>query len=212
MRYNGFSYLVGEGFRNIFKNKKSTAISVITMICTMFLFGIFFAIGVNINSILEQVQMKQGMEVFIWDEVTDEQKEEFENEIKALDGVNTVTYKNKQQALDEMKERMQEQQELLAGYEGENNVFPASFVVTLTDLEKGKDIEEEIRRIGAKIATEGRSEEVDLDIEESTVHDTLVKNIQSSDSTIATLITIVRGVRITIGIIFIISLFFPLVK
>ena len=99
MRYNGFSYLVGEGFRNIFKNKKSTAISVITMICTMFLFGIFFAIGVNINSILEQVQMKQGMEVFIWDEVTDEQKEEFENEIKALDGVNTVTYKNKQQAL-----------------------------------------------------------------------------------------------------------------
>ena len=206
MRYNGFSYLVGEGFRNIFKNKKSIAISVITMICTMFLFGIFFAIGVNINSILEQVQMKQGMEVFIWDEVTDEQKEEFENEIKALDGVNTVTYKNKQQALDEMKERMQEQQELLAGYEGENNVFPASFVVTLTDLEKGKDIEEEIRRIGAKIATEGRSEEVDLDIEESTVHDTLVKNIQSSDSTIATLITIVRGVRITIGIIFIILL------
>lgn len=206
MRYNGFSYLVGEGFRNIFKNKKSTAISVITMICTMFLFGIFFAIGVNINSILEQVQMKQGMEVFIWDEVTDEQKEEFENEIKALDGVNTVTYKNKQQALDEMKERMQEQQELLAGYEGENNVFPASFVVTLTNLEKGKDIEEEIRRIGAKIATEGRSEEVDLDIEESTVHDTLVKNIQSSDSTIATLITIVRGVRITIGIIFIILL------
>ena len=206
MRYNGFSYLVGEGFRNIFKNKKSTAISVITMICTMFLFGIFFAIGVNINSILEQVQMKQGMEVFIWDEVTDEQKEEFENEIKALDGVNTVTYKNKQQALDEMKERMQEQQELLAGYEGENNVFPASFVVTLTDLEKGKDIEEEIRRISAKIATEGRSEEVDLDIEESTVHDTLVKNIQSSDSTIATLITIVRGVRITIGIIFIILL------
>lgn len=206
MRYSGFSYLVGEGFRNVFKNKKSTAISVITMICTMFLFGIFFAIGVNINSILEQVQMKQGMEVFIWDEVTDEQKEEFESELKALDGVNTVTYKNKQQALDEMKERMQEQQELLAGYEGENNVFPASFVVTLTDLEKNKEIEEEIRRIGARIATEGKSEEVDLEIEESTSHDTLVKNIQSSNNTIATLIKIVRGVRITIGIIFIILL------
>ena len=147
MRYNGFSYLVGEGFRNIFKNKKSTAISVITMICTMFLFGIFFAIGVNINSILEQVQMKQGMEVFIWDEVTDEQKEEFENEIKALDGVNTVTYKNKQQALDEMKERMQEQQELLAGYEGENNIFPPSFIIktkTIQDMEK---IEESLENV-----------------------------------------------------------------
>lgn len=206
MKYSGFSYLVGEGFRNIFKNTKSTAISVITMICTMFLFGIFFAIGVNINSVLEQVQMQQGMEIFIWDEVTDEQKEEFENEIKALDGVNKVTYKNKQQALDEMKERMREQQELLSGYEGENNVFPASFVVTLTNLEKSKEIEEEIRRIGAKIATEGKSEEVDLEIEEDTSHDTLIKNIQSSDNTIATLIQIVRGVRITIGVIFIILL------
>ena len=76
MRYNGFTYLISEGFKNIFKNTKSTVISVITMICTMFLFGIFFAIGVNINSVLEQVQMKQGMEVFIYDETTDEQKEQ----------------------------------------------------------------------------------------------------------------------------------------
>lgn len=206
MRYNGFSYLVGEGFKNIFKNTKSTVISIITMICTMFLFGIFFAIGVNINSVLEQVQMKQGMEVFIWDEVTDEQKEKFENDIKSLDGVNTVTYKNKQQALDTMKERMQNQQELLTGYEGENNVFPASFIVTLTNLEKSKEIEDEIKRIGAKIATEGKSEEVNLNIEETTIHDSLVKNIQSSDSTITTLISIVKAVRITIGVIFIILL------
>lgn len=206
MRYNGLTYLIGEGFRNVFKNTKSTAISIMTMICTMFLFGIFFAIGVNINSILEQVQMKQGMEVFVWDETTDEQKEQFENEIKALDGVNTVIYKNKQQALETMKERMPDNQELLKGYEGENNVFPASFVVTLTELEKSKDVEDEISRIGAKIATQGRSEKVDLNIDESTEHDSIVKNITSSDNTITTLISIVRGVRVTIGVIFIILL------
>ncbi len=202
MRYNGLSYAIGEGFRNVFKNTKSTVISVITMICTMFLFGVFFAIGVNINSVLEQVQMKQGMEVFIWDETTDEQKQEFEKEIKSLDGVNTVVYKNKQQALDSMKEQMKDSQELLTAYEGENNIFPASFVVTLTDLEKSKEIEEEVQRIGAKIATDGRSDEVDLGIEESTEHDSIVKNITSRDSTIETLIKIVKGVRITIGVIF----------
>ena len=96
MRYNGLSYAISEGFRNVFKNTKSTVISIITMICTMFLFGIFFSIGVNINSVLEQVQMKQGMEVFIWDETTEEQKQEFEDEIKKLDGINTVVFKTKQ--------------------------------------------------------------------------------------------------------------------
>lgn len=207
MRYNGLSYLVGEGFKNIFKNTKSTVISIITMICTMFLFGIFFAIGVNINSILEQVQLKQGMEVFIWDEVTDEQKNQFETEVKALEGVNSVKYKNKQQALDSFKERLQsDNARVLEGYEGNNNIFPASYIITLTDLEKSEDIQAEVSRIGAKIATENRAGEVNLDIEESTEHDTIIKKITSKDSTISALITIVRGVRITVGVIFIILL------
>ncbi len=207
MRYNGLSYLIGEGFKNIFKNTKSTVISIITMICTMFLFGIFFAIGVNINSILEQVQLKQGMEVFIWDDVTDEQKNLFETEVKALDGVNSVKYKNKQQALDSFKERLQsENSRVLEGYEGNNNIFPASYVITLTELEKSEEIQAEISRIGAKIATSDRAGEVDLEIEESTTHDSIIKKITSKDSTISALITIVRGVRITVGIIFVILL------
>ena len=207
MGSNSVSYLIGEGFRNIFKNTKSTVISIITMICTMFLFGIFFAIGVNINSVLEQVQLKQGIEVFIWDEATDEQKKKFEEGIKSLDVVNTVDYKDKQKALAAAKERWKNNLEVLAGYDdGNNNIFPASFVVTLTDLEKTEEIIDEIERLGAKIATEGRSEQMDLQVEGSTVHDTIVKNIASGDEAIETLVSIVRGVRITIGFIFLILL------
>ncbi len=202
MRYNGFTYTIGEGFRNMFKNTKSTVGSIITMVCTMILFGLSFAIGNNVNSILEQVQMKQGMEVFIWDEVTDEQRDRFENEIKSLDGVNTVTYKNKQQALESMKERMPGNSDLWAGYEGENNIFPASFIVTLTDLEKSKDVITEVERIGAKIATEGRSQEVDLDIDETTIHDSLVKEIRNDDDVVSTLLAIANGIKVAIGIFF----------
>lgn len=207
MKYNGLTYLIGEGFSNIFKNKKSTITSIMTMVCMMFLFGLFFAIGVNVNYMLEQVQMKQGMNVFIWDETTEEQKLELETEIKALDGVNTVVFKNKQEALEDMKARFKDNQELMTGYEGENNIFPASFVVTLTDLNKLDEIQKEIERIGAKIATAERSGEVDLQIEESTTRDTIIKNITSSDNTIKTLITIVNGIRMAIGVIFIVLLF-----
>ena len=147
--------------------------------------------------------MKQGMNVFIWDETTEKQKQQFESEIKALDGVNTVVFKNKQEALEDMKSRFKENQELMTGYEGENNIFPASFIVTLTNLEQAKEIQAEIERIGARLATEGRSEQVDLNVEGNTVHNSIIKNITSKDNTISTLITIAKGVRITIGIIFI---------
>ena len=178
-----FSYLFGEGFKNVFKNKKSAMISLITMICAMFLFGVFFAIGENINFVLEQVQRSQGMEVFILNEVTQEQIDELGNKIRALDGVNTVKFKTKEQALETMKQDMKEYNELLAGYEGENNIFPASYVVTLTDLTLTEEVE-------GKIATmEG------------------VKRITSSNDTISTLIKIANGIKIAIAIIFIVLLF-----
>ena len=178
-----FSYLFGEGFKNVFKNKKSAMISLITMICAMFLFGVFFAIGENIKFVLEQVQRSQGMEVFILNEATQEQIDELGNKIRALDGVNTVKFKTKEQALETMKQDMKEYKELLAGYEGENNIFPASYVVTLTDLTLTEEVE-------GKIATmEG------------------VKRITSSNDTISTLIKIANGIKIAIAIIFIVLLF-----
>ena len=46
------------------------------------------------------------------------------------------------EALEQMKERFGERQDLLEGYEGENNIFTASYVVTLTDLTKSKAVQD----------------------------------------------------------------------
>ena len=197
MRYNGFTYLIKEGFRNVFKNKKSSMISIITMMCAMFLFGCFFAIGQNIEYLLDQVQKKQGIEVFIFDNTTDDELAAFENEVKALDGVNIVVYKTKQQALESFKEQLKDNPDLLDGYEGENNIFPASFVITLTDLEKKDFVEEKIISLGKTIAKQYGQE-----IENEDGEITIVKKITDKETTIEMLISIVNGVRITIGIIF----------
>ena len=79
VRYSIFGYLIGEGFRNVFKNKKSTIASLVIMCATMFVFGIFFAVSQNVNHITKTIEEQQGMEVFILDEATAEQKEELKN-------------------------------------------------------------------------------------------------------------------------------------
>ena len=38
VRYNVIGYLIGEGLRNVFKNKKSTIASLMIMCATMFVF------------------------------------------------------------------------------------------------------------------------------------------------------------------------------
>ena len=208
MKYSSLGYSISEGFSNVFKNKKSTAISIGTMICAMFLFGIFFAIGENINAVLEQVQRQQGMNVFIFDFTTEEQKNEMEKQIKALDGVNTVTYKTKEQALESFRESMKDYKDATAGMDAENNIFPASFEVTLTDLEKSEEIQNKIEEIGKSFLEE---ESVDEEIatilgEYEIIEPTIVKNIETSDQTIEALIKIAKAVRITIAVIFAILL------
>ena len=41
VKYNRLGYLIGEGFSNVFKNKKSTGASLMIMCATMIIFGIF---------------------------------------------------------------------------------------------------------------------------------------------------------------------------
>lgn len=143
VKYNVLSYLIGEGFRNVLKNKKSTGASLMIMCATMIIFGLFFIIGENINHIMNELEMQQGMQVFIKEEATEKEISELGDKIKALSGVNQVEFVSKEDALKQMKEKVGDKQFLLSGYD-ENNPFPASYIVTLTDLKESDNVQKEI--------------------------------------------------------------------
>lgn len=42
VRYNVMGYLIGEGFRNVLKNKKSTGAALIIMCMAMLMFGCLY--------------------------------------------------------------------------------------------------------------------------------------------------------------------------
>ena len=180
MKYSILGYFIGEGFSNVFKNKKSTGASLMIMCATMIIFGIFLILGENINHFVEEVESDQGIQVFVKNEATQEQIDGLEEKIRAIDGVSTVEFVSKDEALEQMKERFGERQDLLEGYEGENNIFTASYVITLTDLTKSQAVQDEI----------------------STYTD-VVKKINSKDEVITTLINLANGIKIVTGVILI---------
>jgi len=178
MKYNILGYLIGEGFGNVFKNKKSTGASLMIMCATMIIFGVFLIMGENINHFVAEVESAQGFQVFINNDATREQENEVGDKIRAIQGVSTSEYVSKEQALNEMKERFGDKQDLLAGYE-ENNIFPASYVVTLTDLKLSKEVQEQILTFDN------------------------IKRITSRDETVTTLINLANGIKIITGVILI---------
>ena len=176
MKHSIFGYLLGEGFRNVFHNKKSSGASLAIMCATMLIFGLFFIIIENLNNAVETLETQQGIQVFIQKTATDAQMEQIGEQIQAIDGVNKVTFVSKEDALNQTKEKLKDKQALIAGWD-ESNPFKASYLVTLTDLKLSSQVQDEIKKIDN------------------------IDSIQSRDETINGLVAIANGVRIVSAVI-----------
>ena len=184
MRYNVLTYLIGEGFSNVFKNKKQAMTSIGMMCVTMLIFGVFFVIGENLNHFVDQVQAEQGIQVFMKLDATDEQITTLKQELHAIEGINTVDVISQAQALQQVKERFGDKAYLLEGHD--ESIFQVSFIVTLTDLSKSTKIQDQISHLSN------------------------VEEIRSSNETISTLVKIAKGIRIATYVISICLIIFAI--
>ena len=182
MRYNILTYHIGEGIRNLFKNKKSTISSLVIMMATMLMFGVFFIIGQNVNYIMKTIEEDQGMQVFIIKDANIEEVEEIKGMISNIDGVATTEIFTKQDAFDQMKAKFKDHADVIDGYGVD--IFPDSIIVKLNDLEKSAEVQEQIKQIKIN----------DKDY---------IDEIRSSDKTINALINIANGVKIITGVLLI---------
>ena len=179
MRFNVLTYLIGEGFRNFFKNKKSTGASLMIMCATMLIFGLFFLIGQNVNYMLKELESEQGMQVFIEKDTTEEEIKELNDKIQKIQYVAKTEYVSKEEAYNIMAERLKNYgSSIMEGYTMESNPFKVSYVVHLTDLSKSEEVRAEINKLEH------------------------VAKIEMRDTTINALVNIANGIRwISLGIL-----------
>lgn len=185
MKYNVISYFISEGFRNVFKNKKSTFSCLGVMCATMFIFGLFFAVSKNVNNIVANIEDAQAIRVFTVLEASQGEINTVEEQIRKVEGVNTVTLVTPEEAYNEAKEMVGANDELMEGIEP--SIFATSFVVTLTDLDLNDKVQETILKLDN------------------------VDEIESANKTIETLSKVAKWIKILtgalLGILIVISIF-----
>ena len=175
MGFNVISYLLKEGIRNVFKNKKSTISCLMIMCATMLVFGLFFVIGENINAFVENVAEAQEIRVNLKINATESEIEEVGNEILAIDGVRNAEFVSKDDAIKYMEDLLGS--DAVEEYK-ERNIFPVAYNVTLTDLSLNDEVQNEIKQIPQ------------------------VDDIVSSNQLIAQILRLAKGVKyVTAGIL-----------
>jgi len=141
-------YLIKQGFENILKNKLMFFASVLIVATTMITLSIFVIIGENVQHLVDNMQGSQGVIAYLEKDLQDEQISVIKAKLKSIAGITDIEYESKEQALENARKEYfdESNMDLTVGWE-ENNIFTASFTVSLNDLEEADKVTQKIKQI-----------------------------------------------------------------
>lgn len=121
MRISSFFYCLGQGFKNIWRNKMFSLASIATMAACIFLFGVFFAIVVNFTFMVKDAEAEVPITVFFNESLSDQQVEDIGQTIKADPRVKSVEYTSAEQAWEDYQNTyFSDNPELAEGFAEDN--------------------------------------------------------------------------------------------
>jgi len=119
---------VREGVKNLGRNGWMSFASISAVTFTLFILGVFLILAMNVNYFAQSVEQQVEIRVFMADLTTKENMQKFEQDVRALDKVQSVEFISKEEGLKQFKESMGEKAYLFDGLE-KGNPLPDAFVV-----------------------------------------------------------------------------------
>ena len=103
MSINTFFYSMGQGIKNIGRNKLFSLATIATIAACVFLFGLFYSIVVNFQNIVKQAQAGVAVTVFFDEGISDEKIAEIGEKIKLRAEVSKVVFVSAEEAWESFK-------------------------------------------------------------------------------------------------------------
>lgn len=146
MKISSFKYLVGEGFKNVWRNRVMSFTSIGVLTTCLIIVGTAYLITVNVNSIVKYIEGQSEMVAFVDNEVSDEEILVIEDKIKSISNVKSYEFISETQGLENFKVTLGDDAFLLDGFE-DRNVVPPMFEVKVKDLSVSRATANEIKNI-----------------------------------------------------------------
>lgn len=148
MKISSMNYLFKQGMRNVWTNRIMSVASLCILSVSLLLIGFTLLFVANINRFVSGIENKNEVVIFIEDGTDETEIFAMENTIKNIDNIDSVTFYSKEQALEDMKNDMEnENAEDLFSYVGEENPLPDAFRLRIADIEKINPTLMEINRL-----------------------------------------------------------------
>ena len=134
-----FFYTVKQAFLQVLRNRAMSLASIFAITAMLLILSLFFILVINVNTAAQTIQQDyDSIEVYLKDDVTEEQADTIIDDLRTQDGVEDAYYKSKEDAMDEFKTRWGENGYLLNSLQ--ENPLPNSVVIMIGDLEKADSL------------------------------------------------------------------------
>lgn len=143
MKFRSLGYCLGQGIKNIGRNRIFSLASIVTMTLSIFLIGIFYSITSNVTYNVENLSDKLYIKVFFDYDISEDRIESIGNTIRANDLVTNVHFTSVEEAWEFYKEKYfgEEYKEFADAYEDDNPLAnSASYEVYFKDAESQKEL------------------------------------------------------------------------
>lgn len=140
---SSLGYFFSESLKGFARNLSTALGSIVTIFLSLMIIGIFLIGGFVVDNIVNSVESKVSITAYIADDASESDIQSLQNEIKSMSGVSTVSFTTKDQALENFKNSMTSNPEIVDQLDGENPL-PASIEVELSEAQQVEDVADQI--------------------------------------------------------------------
>ncbi len=134
MAPSNFGYSLREAGHHFRRNLSTALGAVVTIFLSLFIIGVFVLGSSIVNHMVGSVEDKVTIQAFLSDDAAQDKVDALQKSVQGWDNVESVTYKSKDEALEEYRTTMSNKNAAAAvdALDGQNPV-PASLVIKLDD-------------------------------------------------------------------------------
>lgn len=125
-------YFLKESLTGFSRNLSTALGSIVTIFLSLLIIGIFLIGGFIVENVVSSVEGKVSISVWLSDDASDSDITTLESYIQGLEGVESVGFTTKEQALENFRNSMTSNPEIVDQLDGQNPL-PASIEVELSD-------------------------------------------------------------------------------
>lgn len=133
--FRAFFRSLRDAFKSVFRNFSLSLASISCIVVTLIIISCAILLSLNVRNFTKEIESDVTIVAFLNYDVKEEDRKQFEAELKKIDNVDSYTFKSKQAVTDEMIDNYDTFSEILKDWDDDENPLKDTYTIKVKDVE-----------------------------------------------------------------------------